>query len=179
MVYVFLADGFEEVEALTPVDYLRRASAEVQTIGVRGKMVRGARGITVIADGTMYDVDVDKIEMIVLPGGLPGTTNLEKSALLQKLIAYCVEKELPIGAICAAPSILGHLGLLKGRRVTSYPSVKDELEGAEYTGAPTETDGPFITGLGAGAANQFAFALVRYLLGEEKAAEVAAAVKWQ
>lgn len=179
MVYVFLADGFEEIEALTPVDYLRRCEIEVQTIGVRGKMVRGAHGITVIADGTMYDVDVEKIEMIVLPGGMPGTLNLERSHLLQNVIDYCAEQKIPIGAICAAPSILGHKGLLDGKRATCYIGFEKELGNAEYTGAAVETDGCFITACGAGAANEFAFALAEYLLGKERAQKLAASVRWR
>lgn len=169
MVLVFLADGFEEIEALTPVDYLKRCEVEVKTVGVRGKMVRGSHGITVVTDWTMYDIDVDQVEMIVLPGGMPGTLNLEKCALLRKLILHCAEHEIPIGAICAAPTILGHLGLLKGRNATCFPGFEPELEGARVTGSQTETDGNYITGRGAGAANEFAFALVEKLLGRARA----------
>ena len=178
MIYVFLADGFEEVEALTPVDYLRRCELKVQTVGIRGKMVQGSHGITVLADATMYDVDLDQCEMIVLPGGLPGTLNLEKSHHLAKVIDYCVEHEIPIGAICAAPSILGHKGLLKGRKATCASGWEQELEGAEYTGSPVESDGIYITSRGAGAANQFAFALAERMAGKERADKLAASVRW-
>ena len=121
MIYLFLADGFEEVEALTPVDYLRRCELEVKTVGVHGKMVRGSHGITVIADCTMYDVELDQAQMIILPGGMPGTLNLEKSRMLQGLIDLCTERNIPIAAICAAPSILGHKGLLEGKKATCFP----------------------------------------------------------
>lgn len=178
MIYVFLDDGFEEVEALTPVDYLRRCELKVQTVGIRGKMVQGSHGITVLADATMYDVDLDQCEMIVLPGGLPGTLNLEKSHHLAKVIDYCVEHEIPIGAICAAPSILGHKGLLKGRKATCASGWEQELEGAEYTGSPVEADGIYITSRGAGAANQFAFALAERMAGKERADKLAASVRW-
>lgn len=178
MILVFLADGFEEIEALTPVDYLRRCELEVKTVGVRGKMVRGAHGITVLADLTMYDVDVDQVEMIVLPGGMPGTLNLEKSTLLKNLIAYCAEQEIPIGAICAAPTILGHMGLLQGRRATCFPGCEAELEGTTVTGAPVETDGIFITARGAGVANEFAFALAERMCGRERSDKLAESVRF-
>lgn len=179
MVYVFLANGFEEVEALTPVDYLRRCEVDVKTVGIQGKMVRGSHGITVLADLTFYDVELENLEMIVLPGGLPGTTNLEKSKRVQAMIDHCVEHGIPVAAICAAPSILGHKGLLAGKRATCAEGFEEELKGAEYTGAPVEVDGNFITARGAGAANQFAFALVERLCSKERAELVAAAVRWE
>lgn len=179
MIYVFLADGFEEVEALTPVDYLRRCELEVQTVGIHGKMVRGSHGITVIADATMYDVDMDKAEMIVLPGGMPGTLNLEKSRLLSDVIDYCVQKEIPISAICAAPSLLGHKGLLEGKRATCAEGWEAELTGAVVTGEPVEKDGLFITARGAGVANQFAFALVEHFLGSERVSKLMGSVRWE
>ena len=108
MIYVFLANGFEEVEALTPVDYLRRCELEVCTIGIGGKLVRGSHGITVMADGTLEDVDREKMEAMILPGGMPGTLNLESCPEVQELLDFCTEKGILIGAICAAPSILGH-----------------------------------------------------------------------
>lgn len=178
MVYVFLANGFEEVEAFTPVDYLRRCELDVKTVGIQGKMVRGSHGITVIADLTFYDVDLAEAELIVLPGGLPGTTNLEASRRLSEVIDYCVEKEIPVGAICAAPSILGHKGLLKGRTATCASGFEQELEGAVVTGNPVETDGIFTTARGAGVANEFAFALAERLCGRERAEKLMAAVRW-
>lgn len=179
MVYVFLANGFEEVEALTPVDYLRRCELDVKTVGIQGKMVRGSHGITLIADMTFYDVNLEEAQMIVLPGGLPGTTNLEGSRRLHEVIDYCVEKEIPVGAICAAPSILGHKGLLKGRTATCASGFEQELEGANVTGAPVEVDGNFITARGAGVANEFAFALVERLCGKERTEKLKGAVRWE
>jgi len=167
MVYVFLADGFEEVEALTPVDYLRRCGVTVRTVGVQGKTVQGSHGIPVLADATMHEVDMAVCQMIVLPGGVPGTPNLAASQLLADIIQECVERELPIGAICAAPSILGDRGLLAGRRATCANGWEEHLAGAVYTGAPVEEDGIYITSRGAGTANQFAFALARRLCGED------------
>ncbi len=169
MIYVFLADGFEEVEALTPVDYLRRCELSVQTVGVTGKLVRGSHGITVQADILPEEMDPGKVQMIVLPGGMPGTLNLEHSAAVLNMIDYCVDRQIPIGAICAAPSILGRKGLLKEKRATCYTGFEEQLLGAVVTGAPVEADGIFITARGAGVADRFAFALIERLLSKERA----------
>lgn len=169
MIYVFLADGFEEVEALTPVDYLRRCELEVKTVGVTGRSVRGSHGITVLADILPEDIDPTAAEMIVLPGGMPGTLNLERAPIVQEMIDYCVNRQIPIGAICAAPSILGHKGLLEGKRATCYTGFEEQLTGAEVTGEPVEADGIFITARGAGVADRFAFKLVETLLSKERA----------
>lgn len=176
MIYVFLADGFEEVEALTPVDYLRRCELSVQTVGVSGKLVRGSHGIVVQADILPDEIDPEKTQMIVLPGGMPGTLNLEQSEVVSDMIDYCVKKEIPIGAICAAPSILGHKGLLSGKRATCYTGFEEQLSGAQATGEPVETDGIFITARGAGVADRFAFALIERLISKERAALVRDAV---
>lgn len=177
MIYVFLADGFEEVEALTPVDVLRRAELEVRTVGVTGKVVRGSHGIPVTCDITEEQADPNGLEMIVLPGGMPGTLNLEKSQVVQAFIAYAVEQGLPIGAICAAPSILGHLGLLDGRRVTCFPGFETQLGDAHYTAGPCEVDGSLVTARGAGVAMEFALALVEKLKGSERAALLRASLQ--
>lgn len=181
MVYVFLAEGFEEVEALTPLDYLRRCEElDVRSVAVGAtKVVTGSHRIPVVADQTIEEVDLDTIEMIVLPGGMPGTLNLEASEPLQKIIDHCVKQQLPIAAICAAPSILGHKGLLQGKTATCYLGFDTQLFGAHYTGAPIEKDGIFITARGAGVAQQFAFALVAELLGQERADILKAAVLWE
>ena len=179
MVYVFLADGFEEVEALTPVDYLRRSGVEVKTVGIAGKAVCGSHGIPVTADCTPEETTLESLEMIVLPGGLPGTLHLEESGWVQSMIDACVARKIPVAAICAAPSILGHKGLLRGRTATCAHGFEDALLGAHCTGAPVEIDGDFITARGAGAANSFAFALIARLHSKEAAEKVAAAVRWE
>lgn len=176
MIYVFLADGFEEVEALTPVDYLRRCELPVQTVGVTGQTVRGAHGISVLADILPEEIDPAQTEMIVLPGGMPGTLNLERAEVVSDMIDYCVSRSIPIGAICAAPSILGHKGLLEGKRAACYTGFEEQLFGAEVTGAPVESDGLFITARGAGVADRFAFALIERLLSKERAELVRDAV---
>lgn len=178
-VYVFLANGFEETEAFTTIDYLRRCEElEVISVGVGGKMVTGSHKITTITDITIFDIEREKLDMVVLPGGMPGTLNLEKSMELQQLLIYCVTNMIKIAAICAAPSILGHMGLLKGKNVTCYDGFDDELIGATIVDAPVVIDGNIITSRGAGTANQFAFALVEVLLGVGRANKLKGSVKW-
>lgn len=180
MVYIFLANGFEEVEALTPLDYLRRCEEiQVKSVAVEGRLVTGSHGITVMADLLLEQVDLNHAEMIVLPGGMPGTLNLEQSAALQDIIDTCMERGIYIAAICAAPSILGHKGLLQGKTATCYVGFEDQLAGAEVTGAPVEIDGNIITARGAGVANQFAFALISCLRGEERAKLIGDSVLWE
>lgn len=176
MIYVFLADGFEEIEALTAVDILRRAELNVQTVGISSKTVRGAHGISVVCDIMDTQTDPQNLEMIVLPGGMPGTLNLEKSPVVQTFIEYAMQKNLPIGAICAAPSILGHLGLLDHKTITCYPGFESQMPLANYTGNACEQDGNIITGSGAGTAMEFALKLVEQLKGRERAELLKAAV---
>ena len=171
MVYVFLAEGFEEIEALAPVDILRRAGVEVRTVGIGGQVVRGAHGVEVRADLTENEAAADGLEMVVLPGG-PGTPNLEASAAMQRLLDTAAANGLWIGAICAAPSILGHKGLLRGKRAVCYPGYETELAGAQVEHTAVCTDGRIITGNGPGAALGFGFALAAALAGTEKAEAV-------
>lgn len=179
MIYVFLADGFEEVEALTPIDYLRRCELDVKSVGIRGKIVRGAHGISVIADITVEDVDLSNAEMLVLPGGMPGTLNLEKSDFVLNAIDYAVKNDIKIGAICAAPSILGHKGLLKGKNAVCFEGYEDELVGANIIDSPTVTDNLIITARSASAANEFSFALAESLCGQSRASKLKEALLWQ
>ena len=166
MIYVFLADGFEEIEALTAVDILRRAEYEVKTVGVGAKQVTGAHGITVAADLEEKDVTTDDLVMAVLPGGLPGTLNLEKSPIVRACVEYCF-KEAYVAAICAAPSILGHWGMLKGRRAICFPGFESQLEGASISRHRVCTDGKLITAKGPGVALDFALKIVELLSGIE------------
>ncbi len=171
MILVFLANGFEEIEALTPVDCLRRCEKEVRTVGVGNRVVVGSHGIKTVCDLDDFEVIPDKsIEMIILPGGMPGTLNLEKSETVQSMIDYCVENDLPIAAICAAPSILGHKGILKGKKATCYVGFEDQLIGAEViTDRPCVTDGNIITACGMGNALDFSCAIVEKLISKERA----------
>lgn len=167
MVYVFLADGFEEVEAIAPVDILRRAGIEVKTVAVTptGKSVRGAHGITVTADIEKDEVK-DNFDMIVLPGGMPGTLNLEKSPVVQKCIDSAAARGAYIAAICAAPSILGHKGLLSGKKAVCYPGFEKDLKGAKVMSSKVCKDGKIITGIGPGAAFEFGYLLAESLGGD-------------
>lgn len=177
MVYLFLAPGFEEVEALTPLDYLRRCDVDVRTVGVGGKTIKGSHGIPIVCDLEDNEVAPAYTDAVILPGGLPGTTNLQKSEIVREVVLYCAQHQLPIAAICAAPSILGQLGLLKGYRATCAYGFEDQL-GTACTGEPVEVDGNIITARGAGVAQQFAFALVEKLVSKERAEQLKAAVRW-
>lgn len=169
MILAFLANGFEEVEAITVIDILRRAEKKVITVGIGDNIITGAHGITVVAD--TYDMLVefdDDLEMVFLPGGMPGTINLEKSAAVQKALEYCSENNKYISAICAAPSILGHKGLLAGRKACCYPGFEQELEGAEVLYDAVVKDGNIITSRGAGTAMKLALELVELFTNADR-----------
>lgn len=169
MTYVFLADGFEEIEALAPVDLIRRAGIEIKTVGVTGKTVTGAHGIDVGADITIEEAVKldDKIDMIVLPGGLPGADNLRESELVQDFITRAQNDGAFISAICAAPRILGERGMLDGLKATCYPGFEKYLTGAKTSGERVVRDGKIITGMSMGTAVEFALALVEALVGKD------------
>lgn len=167
MIYTFLVNGFEEIEALTTVDLLRRADLEVKTVGVGSKQVCGAHGITVVPDIQDKDVTTDNLEAIVLPGGMPGTLNLEKSPIVTACINYCNDNEKYIAAICAAPSILGHNNILNGRRATCFPGFENELYGAIVTKDQVCIDGHIITAKGAGVSIEFSLKIIEKLLNKD------------
>ncbi|MDE6329788.1 MAG: DJ-1/PfpI family protein [Muribaculaceae bacterium] len=172
--FLFLADGFEEVEALTPVDVLRRAGIPVKTVSISSSMqVTGAHGITVKAD-VLYDATLfDNPEWLILPGGMPGALNLYDFAPLQGLLERHASTGGHIAAICASPAVvLGRLGLLKGVKATCYPGFEDKLEGADVQSAPVVVDGKFITGNGPANSLRWALEIVKATLGEQKAQEV-------
>ncbi len=174
MIYVFLAEGFEEVEALTPVDILRRAGKEVVTVGVGGKTVAGSHGIPVTADITADEaVPGSGLEGVILPGGMPGTLNLEKSEFVSNAIHYCADKGLLLAAICAAPSVLGKAGLLKGKRAVCYDGFEKYLDGAAVGNEAVCNDGNVITACGASAALKFAIAITEYLCGKDVSENIA------
>ncbi len=168
MVYVFLAKGFEELEALAPVDVLRRAGVEVKTVGVTGKRVSGSHGISVNCDITINEAVFDDLDGIILPGGLPGATNLEADETVQKFIDYACENGKIIGAICAAPMILGHKGLLRGKNAVCYIGFEKELVGAHILDRPAVRDGNIVTGWGAGGAMDFALAYLEAISESEE-----------
>jgi 4-methyl-5(b-hydroxyethyl)-thiazole monophosphate biosynthesis len=172
MIYVFLADGFEEIEAVAPIDMLRRAGLEVKTVGIGNKVIKSGRGISVTADIVDSEAIFDELQMIVLPGGMPGADNLFNSEIVKKFIAYANEKKLFIGAICAAPFIVGKMGLLKGVKATCYPGYEKDLEGAIIENQSVVADKNFVTAKGAGVAIEFGLALVACLCGKEKADKI-------
>lgn len=175
MVYVLLADGFEEIEALAPVDILRRGGVEVKTVGITGKVVSGSHGIKVEADITPDCVGSD-IEMLVFPGGLPGADNLHASLYTDKFIEIAQKNGGRIAAICAAPYILGARGLLRGRRATCYPAEKfiNLLDGADYKADEgVVTDGNITTGAGMGYAYEFGLELLSLIKGKDAADAIA------
>ena len=172
MFYVFLADGFEETEALAALDVMRRAKLDVKTVGVTGEYVTSSHNVTVKSDISLDDVSYDGIEGAVLPGGMPGTLNLEKSEGVINCVKYCYENSKIVAAICAAPSILGHLGYLQGRKATCFPGFETELDCKEYTSSHTQTDGLIVTAKGAGCAIEFGHAIVTLAVSKEAADKV-------
>lgn len=167
MIYVFLADGFEEIEAITTIDILRRAKYNVGTVGINSNIVKGAHNIPVMCDTKQTDINYDKIEAIVLPGGMPGTMNLENSECVIKCIDYCITNNRYIAAICAAPSILGHMKILRGLKATCYPGFEKELIGAKICNEAVCLDKKIITARGSGSALLFALKIVESISGKE------------
>lgn len=171
MVVVFLANGFEEIEALATVDILRRAGLEVKTVGVASATPVGSHDMPIVADMAEENLLLGEMDAVVLPGGMPGTLNLENSAVVQKAISFAMERNLPVAAICAAPSILGHAGYLQGKNATCYPGFESELKGAILCDGVV-TDGNITTACGAGVAIDFALQLIAQLVSDEMAESI-------
>ncbi len=170
---VFTADGFEEIEGLTVVDLLRRAGAEVLMVSVgEGLTVKGAHNIELKADVLFDETCYEDADVLVLPGGMPGTLNLRNHEKLCALLNEFAAKDKKIAAICAAPMIFGELGLLKGRKATCYPGFEDKLAGAEVCTERVVRDGNITTSRGLGTAIPFALELISQLYGKEKAEEI-------
>ncbi len=177
MIYEFLADGFELVEAMTPIDMLRRAGADIKTVSItESKSVAASNGVTVIADATLSDLPDILPDMIILPGGMPGSSNLRACKKVCELVTVCAVREIPIAAICAAPYILGELGLLKDKEAICYPGFEDKLIGAKISDKNCVRDGNIITAAGMGAALVFSSELVSFLYGKDKAEEILKAI---
>ena len=174
---LFLAEGFEEIEAITVIDVLRRAGVPIKTLSITSRLqVKGAHGIVVEADTTFDTVAMDDFDFLILPGGMPGTKHLGENKKLNDWLLAHAEKGGHVAAICAAPSVLGRLGLLNGKKATCYPGFESMLQGADFTAAPVEVDGNIITANGPAAALRFALALVAELKGDCTAREIAAAM---
>lgn len=176
MIYMFLANGFEETEAICPLDILRRAGLEVKTVGIGGDSITGSHGITVSADIPDVLLRDSTPEMIVLPGGMPGTRHLDESPVVDAALQTAYKSGAFIAAICAAPMVLGKRGLLNGRRAICYPGFEKYLDGAYLADLRVVRDGNIITAAGMGVALPFGLELVAALRGIDAAEEVRAAV---
>ncbi|MBQ2671505.1 MAG: DJ-1/PfpI family protein [Clostridia bacterium] len=173
MIYIFLADGFEEVEAITPRDILKRANINVQTVGLnKNSEVSSTSGLKITPDVQIENINFNNIEGIILPGGMPGTKNLEQNEKVLEIIKYCNKNKLLIGAICAAPSILGKMGILKNKTACCYPGFEKYLIGAKISENSVSTDKNIITSKGPGTALEFGFAILEYLKGKETAESI-------
>lgn len=180
MVYILLADGFEEAEAIVPADLLRRAGAEVALVGVTGRVVTGAHGIAVACDLELEQVERTQMELLMLPGGLGGVQNIGASSAAMELIQSAAESGCYVAAICAAPSLLGTLGLLNGRKAVCYPGMEETMGTVDaQRGHSVVADGRFITGEGPGAAFDFGLKLVETLKGADAARQVSHDACWR
>lgn len=167
---IFFATGYEEIEALTVVDILRRAGEEITMVSVTDeRSVTSSHGVEVTMDKVLSEVNFDETDVIVLPGGMPGTKNLEACAALMEQVDAFVQAGKTVAAVCAAPSILGHRGHLNGKKACSFPDMESQLEGAEVLREPAVIDGNIITGRGMGAAIPFGLAILEKLQGKEAA----------
>ena len=176
MIYALLANGFEEVEAFTPIDILRRAGLTVKTVGIGGTEITGSHGITVKAD-ILPEEAGEPIDLLFLPGGMPGSVNLDESPDVDTLLLRAASEGAHIAAICAAPLVLGHRGLLAGKRAVCYPGFESELQGAVIAeGGRVITDGNITTARGMGVALEFAEELVSLICGDEVKERLSAAI---
>ena len=178
MVYILLAPGFEEIEALAPADLLRRAGIETALVSVTGEPVPGSHGVTVLADVTLDEVDLSRADMVVLPGGGPGYKNLGADPRVEALVREAVKRDIWVAAICAAPTLLGKWGLLTGKQAVCYPGMEEGLVGAvpPKPGYNVVRDGRIITGRAAGATFDFGLALIEALEGKGAAQQVRSAI---
>ena len=177
MILLFLANGFEEIEALTPIDLLRRAGCEVVTVGIGGRQITGAHGICVLSDTDDAHLPAHAPEMVILPGGMPGAATLDASPVVERVIADAAARGAYLAAICAAPMVLGKRGYLAGKRAVCYPGFEQYLNGAIHCrDVGVLRDGNIITAQGMGVALDFGFALVEVLQGEDAVRKLRAAV---
>lgn len=171
---VLFATGYEEIEALAVVDVLRRAKIDVIMTGINEMQVTSSRNITVMMDDTLSNLNKNTIDLLILPGGMPGVDNLYADENVREWVKDFDQKQKRIGAICAAPSILGRLGVLKGRTATCYPGFEQYLEGATVSKERVVEDGHVITGIGAGASLEFAFKILEVVKGQDEANQMKA-----
>jgi 4-methyl-5(b-hydroxyethyl)-thiazole monophosphate biosynthesis len=178
-VYIFLADGYEEIEGLTVVDLLRRANIDITMVSITGSLsVTGSHRITTLAEVLFEEVDYSDADMLVLPGGMPGTKNLLEHQGLDQLLKEFHAKGKQLAAICAAPRVFGTKGLLKGKQATCYPGNEEALLGAQLVNAAVVTDGNITTSKGMGTAIDFSLSIIRTFQGEEESAKLAKTIQY-
>ena len=178
-VYQFMADGFEDIEALIPVDVLRRGGVDIQTVSITdSNIVESAHGVQMVTDLIFEEADLSDADLLMLPGGMPGALNLNEHEGLKKALVAQAEAGKMVSAICAAPMVLGGLGILRGKRATCYPGFEDELKGATCTGALVEVDGQFITGKGPAAVFEFGYAIVEMMKDKATADALRQGMLW-
>ena len=173
MVYMLLGTGFEETEAIAPLDLLRRAGVEVKTVGLNGKVIYGGHGIGVEADMEISQIDLKDLEMIILPGGLGGVASIRGCQAAMDAVRYAYENGKYTAAICAGPTVLADLGIVDGKNATCYPGCEGQMGTANMVEAAAVTDGKLITGTSAGCAVPFGLALITALKGQEEADRIA------
>ena len=169
MVYMLLGTGFEETEAIAPLDLLRRAGVQIQTVGINGKIVYGGHGIGIEADITIEEMDLTQMEMIILPGGLGGVASIRASQAAMEAVRFAYENDKYTAAICAGPTVLADLGIPDGKNATCYPGCEGQMGSANMVCAAAVTDGKLITGTSAGCAVSFGLALIAALKGQAAA----------
>ncbi|MBR4450945.1 MAG: DJ-1/PfpI family protein [Clostridia bacterium] len=172
MLYMFFAPGFEETEAVASLDVIRRAGIDVRSVGVGSKHISGSHGISVNCDMDAEEATFTGLDGVILPGGMPGTLNLEKSERVNEAVDFCFSNGKLVAAICAAPSVLGKKGLLKGKSAVCYPGFEQYLEGADIPDKYVVTSGNVITARGMGSAVEFGLAIAAYFKGEAAAGEL-------
>lgn len=178
-VYLFLADGFEEIEGLTVVDLLRRAGIDITMVSITGDIkVTGSHQITTIADALFDEIDYSEADMLVLPGGMPGTKNLQEHEGLDRLLRDFASRDKKLAAICAAPRVLGTKGLLENKNATCYPGNEDQLLGAYVLNDAVVTDGNITTSKGMGTSIDFSLSLINTLKGSEEASRIAQIIQY-
>lgn len=178
-VYILLAEGFEEIEAITPADILRRMDINAVLVGISSKQVTGAHGFEITADMTLNRASKTLPDGVILPGGMPGAKNLDSCRPVRELVAAVNEAGGVVAAICAAPMVLGRMGLLNGKKATCYPGFEEHLQGAEVTGESVTEDGNFVTANGPGAAAEFGFTVGKKLTDEVTAAFVRRSMQYR
>ncbi len=177
MIYMFLADGFEETEALVTLDMLRRANIEIKTVGIGNSVINGTHGIKVFADLTEDEAELSCCDGIILPGGMPGTENLYSSPIVSRSADYCMSNDKLICAICAAPVIMGRKGLLKGHKAVCFPGFEDELTDADIVNDACVKSGNIITAKGAGCVFEFSYEIIKAVKNDEIADDVISTIQ--